>query len=173
MITAYLLTIPYLRAVGGLLLAWIAVKVLKQEDGKGHKEAPGSLRQAIQTIIIADFLMSLDNVLAVAGASRGNVNLLIFGLLLSIPLVIWGSILISKLMTKWPWVISLGAGLLGWTAGEMLIQEPFLAPLHENAIAGYLIPGMFAVGVILIGKLRTTKPDISIEQEAKSQTVSK
>ncbi|HWJ02856.1 MAG TPA: TerC family protein [Verrucomicrobiae bacterium] len=166
-VAAYLLTIPYLRAVGGLMLAWIALKLLREEDPGEHKEAPGSLREAIQTIIIADFLMSLDNVLAVAGAAKGNMMLLILGLVLSIPLVIWGSTLISKLMTRWPWLVSLGAGLLGWTAGEMIIQEPFLHFVEESTVLRYAVPLAIAIAIVIIGNL--TKKD----QDKPAETVPK
>ena len=158
-IAAVLLTVPYIQAVGGLLLTWIAVKLLAEDESGEDKEAPGSMAEAIRTIIIADFLMSLDNVLAVAGASGGNLPLLIIGLILSIPLVVWGSTFLSQLMRKWPWLVGLGAGLLGFTAGEMLLKEPYLKFLTENPIFEYLIPGLFAVGVIGIGYWKGKKKE--------------
>ncbi|MHB1652486.1 MAG: TerC family protein [Desulfitobacteriaceae bacterium] len=148
---AILLTVPYIQAVGGILLTWIAVKLLAEDEREDEKEAPGSMGAAIKTIIIADFLMSLDNVLAVAGASEGNIFLLIIGLLLSIPLVVWGSTFLSSLMRKWPWLIALGAGLLGWTAGEMLLKEPYLAFFKGNLILEYLFPAVLAIGVVITG----------------------
>ncbi len=158
-IAAMLLTVPYIQAIGGLLLTWIAVKLLAEDKSGEDKEAPGSMAEAIRTIIIADFLMSLDNVLAVAGASGGNLPLLIVGLMLSIPLVVWGSTFLSQLMRKWPWLVGLGAGLLGFTAGEMLLKEPYLKFLTENPILEYLIPGLFAVGVIGIGYWKGKKKE--------------
>ena len=158
-VAAMLLTVPYIQAVGGFLLTWIAVKLLAEDESGEDKEAPGSMAQAIRTIIIADFLMSLDNVLAVAGASGGNLPLLIIGLMLSIPLVVWGSTFLSQLMRKWPWLVGLGAGLLGFTAGEMLLKEPYLKFLAENPILEYLIPGLFAVGVIGIGTWKGKKKE--------------
>jgi len=151
MVAAMLLTVPFLQAVGGLLLSWIAVKLLADDEKREEKEAPSSMAQAIKTIIIADFLMSLDNVLAVAGAARGNVFLLIAGLLLSIPLVVWGSAFLSKLMRKWPWLVALGAGLLGWTAGEMLLSEPYLKFFRTYPILEYLVPAAIAIAVVVIG----------------------
>lgn len=164
-IAAMLLTIPFIQAIGGLLLTWIAVKLLADDESGQEKEAPGSMAQAIKTIIIADFLMSLDNVLAVAGAARGNVPLLIVGLLLSIPLVVWGSTFLSSLMRKWPWLVGLGAGLLGWTAGEMLLNEPYLKFLTENPVFEYLIPGLLAVGVVIMGYKISKKTEQDKESE--------
>lgn len=150
-VAAMLLTVPYIQAVGGLLLTWIAVKLLAEDENGDEKEAPGSMAEAIRTIIIADFLMSLDNVLAVAGASGGSIPLMILGLILSIPLVVWGSTFLSRLMRKWPWLVALGAGLLGWTAGEMLLKEPYLQFLTDRAALNFLLPGLLAVGVVVIG----------------------
>lgn len=172
-VAAILLTIPYIQAIGGILLTWIAVKLLEEEEDLEDKQAPASMREAIKTIIIADLLMSLDNVLAVAGASGGNIILLVFGLLLSIPLVVWGSTLISSLMRKWPWLVSLGAGLIGWTAGEMLLKEPYLKVIAENPIFEYLIPGVVAGGVILIGNLRKIKSKKQTGNEDNAETKTK
>lgn len=154
-LAAFLLNVPYIQAVGGLLLTWIAVKLLSEDESGEDKEAPDSMGRAIRTIIIADFLMSLDNVLAVAGVSGGNIPLLIIGLMMSIPLVVWGSTFLSRLMRKWPWLVALGAGLLGWTAGEMLLKEPYLKLVTENRAFDFLVPGMLALGVILIGYRRS------------------
>lgn len=166
-VAAMLLKIPFVQAVGGLLLAWIAIKLLKGEDDEGDIKAAGNLREAIQTIIFADLLMSLDNVLAVAGASKGNLLLLVLGLLISIPIVIFGSTLLSNLMKKWPWLISIGAGLLGYTSGEMFLNDTFFHFLAEIKILEYLIPGILAVGVIVIGNLlkRRKKKHTATEQE--------
>lgn len=152
-VAAMLLAVPYIQAIGGLLLTWIAVKLLAEDEEGEGKDAPESLPEAIRTIIFADLLMSLDNVLAVAGASGGNLFLLVTGLLLSIPLVIWGSTFLSELMQRWPWLVVAGAGLLGWTAGEMVLKEPYLAFLREIVFLEYLIPGVLAVGVIVIGTM--------------------
>ena len=156
-IAASILDIPYIRTVGGVLLAWIAVRLLKDnQDEKEHK-ASEELFEAIKTIIIADLLMSLDNVLAVAGASRGHFDLLIIGLVFSIPLVIGGSTVISGLMVKWPWLILIGAGLLGWTAGEMILGEPYLAFARAWEAVNYGLPALSALAVIFAGKLGVKK----------------
>lgn len=153
-VAALLLTIPYIQAVGGLLLTWIAVKLLQGDEEHDDKEAPESMAGAIKTIVVADFLMSLDNVLAVAGASGGNLLLLVLGLLLSIPLVIWGSTLISSLMRRWSWLIYVGAGLIGWTAGEMLLKEPYFKALSGYHWLQYAIPVGLTAIVLLIGHRR-------------------
>lgn len=152
-VAAMLLKFPFVQAVGGLLLSLIAVNLLKGEDNEGEIKAAGSLREAIQTIIFADFLMSLDNVLAVAGASKGNIPLLIFGLMISIPVVIFGSTILSNLMKKWPWLVTVGAGLLGYTAGGMILNDTYFHFLSEITLLKYLIPGVFAIAVIVIGNL--------------------
>lgn len=148
-VAAALLKIPYVQAVGGIFLIYIAVKLLRGEDESEQIEAAGNLRDAIKTIILADLLMSLDNVLAVAGASEGNIILLVLGLISSVPIVILGSSILSHLMKRYPWIISLGAGLLGYTAGEMILNEfSFLTQVH---VFEYIIPGALAIGVIVWG----------------------
>ena len=150
-VAATLLKVPFVQAVGGILLAYIAVKLLKGEDEGEHVEAAGNLREAIKTIIFADLLMSLDNVLAVAGASGGNLVLLILGLIISIPIVIFGSSVLSNLMKKFTWIISLGAGLLGYTAGEMILNDSYFHFLAQIHVLEYIIPGALAVGVVVLG----------------------
>lgn len=164
-IAVLLLTIPFVQAVGGLLLSWIAVKLLLGEEEKSEVKEAESLREAIRTIIIADFLMSLDNVLAVAGASNGNILLLILGLLISIPLVVFGSTLLSNLMKKWPWLVSLGAGLLGYTAGEMLLNDSYFHFLTKISILDYLIPGVLGAGVVILGNLLRIQREKSVESK--------
>lgn len=156
-VAAMLLKIPFVQATGGMLLTWIAIRLLKEDENEEEIKAASSLREAIQTIIFADLLMSLDNILAVAGASNGNLILLILGLAISIPIVIFGSTILSNLMKKWPWIVSIGAGLLGYTAGEMLLDDSFFHFLSEIEILNYLIPGLLAVGVIMIGNFSKTK----------------
>lgn len=150
-IAVILLKLPFVQAVGGILLTVIAINLLKDEQNNENVKAAGNLREAIQTIIFADFLMSLDNVLAVAGAAKGNILLLIFGLMISIPIVILGSNIISKFMKKWPWLVSLGAGLLGYTAGGMILNDSYFGFLAEIPILNDLVAGLFAIGVMIIG----------------------
>src|SRR5258708_48626 len=121
-----LLVIPYLKIVGAVLLLWIGVKLIQpQDDGAGTEIRPaGNLLGAIRTIIIADFVMSLDNVIAVAAASRDSLFLLIFGLALSIPLMVWASQLVLRLMDRFPSIIVLGGALLGWVGLSMAVHDP-------------------------------------------------
>ena len=114
---------PYLKLIGGLLLLWIATKLLMPEDGSDDVESSDNLIQAIKVILIADLVMSLDNVIAVAAAAKGSTVLLVLGLAISIPLVIFGATVLMKLMERYPVIITIGAGLLGWVAGEMLVTD--------------------------------------------------
>lgn len=126
-----LLAIPFLKVVGGLLLLWIGVKLLLPEDADAHDKiaSPANLMSAIKTIIVADLVMSLDNVLAIAGAAQKadpshQFGLIVFGLLVSIPLIAWGSQLVLKLIDRYPVVILFGGALLGWIAGGMMLSDP-------------------------------------------------
>jgi YjbE family integral membrane protein len=121
-----LLKWPYLKIIGGLLLFWIAISLLLPEGGDENVDSSDNLFQAIKTILIADLVMSLDNVIAVAAAAKGSVLLLVLGLAISIPLVIFGATLLMKLMERFPIIITAGAGILGWVAGEMLVTDPAL-----------------------------------------------
>ncbi|MDI6877977.1 MAG: TerC family protein [Desulfitobacteriaceae bacterium] len=152
-VAVVLLSLPYVQVIGGLLLIPIAVKLLIGEDeGENHKEA-NSLREAIQTIVVADFLMSLDNVLAVAGVARGNIPLLIIGLAISIPLIILGSQMIVFLMNKFKFIVYLGAGLLGYTAGEMIVGDKTIAKLINSSATflEWIIPAVLTMLVIVLG----------------------
>lgn len=153
-----LLQIPFLKIVGGLLLVWIAVNLLKGDDNTDLK-ASSTLIGAVRTIIIADLIMSLDNVVAVAGAAGNNILLIIIGLAVSIPLIVWGSQLLMKLMDRFPIIVTLGAALLGYTAGEMLVGDD---ALHQWAeAAGWIvekgIPILLAVVVVVIGYTMKSK----------------
>jgi YjbE family integral membrane protein len=120
----FLLGLPYLKLVGAVLLLWIGVGLLKGDDGEEELEGHSNLVAAIKTIIVADLVMSLDNVIGVAAAAKGNVVLLVVGLVVSIPLIIYGSTIILKLMNRFPLIITAGAALLGWVAGEMAVSDP-------------------------------------------------
>lgn len=123
-VVSYLLNIPFLKVVGALLLFWIAIKLAKgEEEAHGEIEASDNLWKAVRTIAIADAVMSLDNVLAIAAAARGHFELFVFGLLLTIPLIIFGARLLSSVLERFPILIWLGAALLGWIAGEMLLSD--------------------------------------------------
>jgi YjbE family integral membrane protein len=121
-----LLTLPWLKLVGSLLLFWIGIKLLVPEDQSEDINASDNLIAAIKTILIADLVMSIDNVIAVAAAAQGSMTLLVLGLAISIPLVIFGSTLLLHLMERWPIIITIGGGLLGFVAGEMLVTDPAL-----------------------------------------------
>jgi YjbE family integral membrane protein len=151
-----LLSLPYLKLVGALLLIWIGIKlILPEEDehGEGGIKAESHLWGAVKTIIIADFVMSLDNVLGVAGAAHGNAMLLVFGLLVSIPLIAWSSQLVLKLIDRFPFIIYAGGALLGYVAGEMLVGEALFSPLLEAMhVLHWLVPAACAILVLAVGK---------------------
>ncbi|HXI37859.1 MAG TPA: TerC family protein [Burkholderiales bacterium] len=127
-----LLSLPWLKLVGSVLLFWIGIKLLVPEDGDDDIAASEHLLTAIKTILIADLVMSLDNVIAVAAAAGGSVMLLVLGLAISIPLVIFGATLLVKAMERYPVIITIGAGLIGWVAGEMLIGDLVLRTWLEG-----------------------------------------
>jgi YjbE family integral membrane protein len=127
-----LLTLPWLKLIGSLLLFWIGVKLLIPEEDDANIAASEHLISAIKTILIADLVMSLDNVIAVAAAAGGSVVLLVLGLAISIPLVIFGATLLIKLMERFPVIITIGAGLIGWVAGEMLVADAALQGLFTG-----------------------------------------
>ena len=131
-----LLALPYVHIVGGVLLLWIAVRLILDDHAAHKVKAKSSLIGAVATIVIADGVMSLDNVVAIAGAARGSLELMIFGLLLSVPLIVFGSTLLLKLLDRFPIIAWGGAALLGWIAGEMVAAEPFIDRwLDEGALA--------------------------------------
>ncbi len=148
-----LLAQPYLKLIGAALLLWIGVGLLKGDDGEGDLEAHSNLASAVKTIIVADLVMSLDNVIGVAAAAKGNVPLLVIGLVISIPLIIYGSTMILKLMGKFPVIITIGASLLGWVAGEMAISDPAVTGwMDGHQVIHMLAPAVGAVLVVLTGK---------------------
>jgi len=149
-----LLGISFVKLAGGLLILWIGAKLfMEAEPGDECKEAT-TMSQAIRIILIADLTMSLDNVLAVAGCAGGNLFLLIFGLALSIPIVVFASNLLSMLMDKYPIIIVIGAGILGKVGGEMIITDPWVEGLlHPGKVMEYTVQGIGIVGVIVAGKL--------------------
>ena len=153
-VAAKLLALPYLQIVGGLLLLWIGVQLLSDDDeGEGEGKEHGSMVAAIRTILIADLVMSLDNVIAVAAAAQGSMTLLILGLAISIPLVIFGSTLMIKLMERFPIIVVLGAMLIGWVGGETIVSDVALKDvLVANPWLHYAAAAAGAVLVYVIGK---------------------
>ena len=149
----YLLTLPYLKLIGAVLLLWIGVGLLKGEDEDENIEGNAGLMAAVKTIIIADLVMSLDNVIGVAAAAKGSVPLLVIGLVISIPLIIFGSTLILKLMNRFPVIITLGAGLLGWVAGEMTLTDPAIHDfIEKHHYLHNILPALGAAMVVGVGK---------------------
>ena len=132
----WLLRIPLLRFAGGLVLVWIAFKLVAAPTGDDGKVREGTtLKEAIGIIIIADVVMSFDNVMAISAAARGDLVLVVFGLLLSLPLVVWGSGLLARLMNRFPLIIWLGGGVLGWVAMKMMLDDPIVIDWLGHALA--------------------------------------
>ena len=154
-VAAKLMTLEYLQIVGGLLLLWIGAQLLEaEEEGEEEGAEHSSLFSAIRTILIADLVMSLDNVIAVAAAAKGDEVLLIIGLAISIPLVIFGSQLMIKLMDRFPIIITLGAALIGWVGGETIVSDVALKSFVEaNSWLHVVGPALGAAVVLAIGKL--------------------
>jgi YjbE family integral membrane protein len=154
-VAAQLLAMPYLQLVGGALLLWIGIQLLgDNQEGEGEAKEYGSLMAAVRTILIADLVMSLDNVIAVAAAAKGSTTLLILGLAISIPLVIFGSTLMIRLMERFPIVITFGAGLIGWVGGETMISDNVLISTVEGAHwLHYAGPVLGAAAVLGVGTL--------------------
>jgi YjbE family integral membrane protein len=150
MVVVYLLKIPGLLLIGGIVLLWIAYKLMTEEET--HEVKSGySFWAAIRTIIIADAAMGLDNVLAVAGAAHGSFLLVILGLLISIPIVVWGSIVILKYMEKYPIIILIGAAVVAWTATKMIAKEPFLKNIFADVWVQYAFEFIVVAVLISIG----------------------
>ncbi|MED1797490.1 TerC family protein [Brevibacillus porteri] len=166
-IAIWLLKIPFVQVVGGLLLIWIAVKLLKGEDEDSHIGGGASFVEALKTIIFADLIMSLDNVIAVAGAANGNPVLVIIGLAISIPLIIWGSQLLMKLMNRFPIIVLLGAALLGYTAGEMIVGDKAVGSFLDGVMPSLhmILPVALALLVIVIGNYLKRKEKNVLNKE--------
>ena len=149
-----LLDLPWLKLIGSVLLLWIGVKLLIPEDEGPDIKASDNLFAAIRTILIADLVMSLDNVIAVAAAAGGSKLLLIIGLAISIPLVIFGATMLLKLMERWPIIITIGAGLLGFVAGEMAWEDNAIQAFTSQfpAMVKYVIAIIGAAFVVLLGR---------------------
>lgn len=152
-----LLAVPYLKIIGAALLFWIGIKLLQPEPEEGghNIEAGTTLFAAVKTIIIADAVMSLDNVIAIAGAAGDHLGLVIFGLLLSIPIILLGSQLVIKLMDRFPIVVVAGGALLGWIAGGMLVSD---VAVHDAVLAAFPLakwvgPAVGAILVVAVGKM--------------------
>ena len=175
-----LLQFPYLRLIGGALLIWIGVKLLVPEEGDEHGNLQGgsTLMSAIKTIIVADFVMSLDNVIAIAGAAQRTEGsqqmfLVIFGLLVSIPIIVWGSTLVLKLIDRYPIVVTLGGALLGYIAGDLMVKDPAILATSESiaqslglsmANLGRIAGVIGAVAVVAAGKFFAARQPKAVEE---------
>ncbi|WP_068782073.1 TerC family protein [Paenibacillus sp. GM2] len=154
-VAVVLLKIPFIQAIGAILLIGIAFKLLMPHEESDRSGSSATIWKAIQTILIADFVMSLDNVLAIAALANGDLAILVIGIAISIPIVVWGSSAISVLLHKLPVLIYLGAGILGYTAGGMLIHDPKFGTLLKALIPGLtgILPILLAGLVIMSGLL--------------------
>jgi YjbE family integral membrane protein len=156
-VVLYLLSLPYLEIVGSAMLLWIGVKLLMEEDEgeEGGVEQKATLGAAIRTIIIADMIMSLDNVLAMAAVAQGHMWMLIVGLIITVPVILFGSALLMKLMERFPFLVMVGAALIGWVAGEMAVSDPAIKNwVDVNAAMLHTIAPIFcAAFVIATGKI--------------------
>ena len=156
-----LLKLPYLKLAGAALLLWIAVRLLLPggDDTRGAP-AGATVASAVVAILVADLMMSIDNVLAVAAAAKGNVAALVAGLALSIPLVVLGSTLLVTFMKRWPVIVTLGAALIGWVAGQLVVEESVIGAWLDTAAPAvrWTVPAAGALAVIAIGKALAARP---------------
>jgi YjbE family integral membrane protein len=154
---AYLLEVPFLKLIGGLLLFWIAVKMILPEESDGHgsdEASTANLWAAVRTIVIADAVMSLDNVIAIAAAAKGSLLLLVIGLAISMPLVIFGSALILKILNRLPILIWAGGAMLGYIAGEVMVTDPAVEP-RIHAVEWLHLGAPFAGAVLAVAMALT------------------
>ena len=172
---AYLMSMPYLEMIGSVLLLWIGIKLLvPAEADAGDGKVSAGFWDAVKTIIIADIVMSLDNVLGMAGAAKGHLGMLFVGMVITIPLILFGSALIMKLMERLPIFITFGAGLLGWVAGEMAIADPAVKGAIESH-AHYLdlvAPIVGAAAVIIAGRMLAHRRAAEPVREVKASPAS-
>ena len=151
-IATLLLRIPFLQLVGGLLLLWIAFKLVRHETGaEEHVRQGGSLREAVWIIIVADAIMSLDNVLGVAAAAGGDMKLVVFGIALSLPIVVWGGGILATLMNRFIWIIWIGGGILGYVAGEMIMRDKGFGWIDHSSPVVLWLPVAPAVMIFVLG----------------------
>lgn len=164
----YLLKIPGLLVIGGLLLVWIAIKLVGEEHEEQQVKAGNSMRAAIRTIIIADATMGLDNVLAVAGTANGRILLVIVGLMISIPIIMLGSTLVLRLIEHAPWIIVLGSAVLGWSASKMFVSEPRLTEWFADPVVKYSFEALVVAFVVIGGLIMRNKNKTRVAATASS-----
>jgi len=157
-IALYLLKVPLLQFAGGVLLVWIALKLLIEEK-KVECQTGNSLGEAIKIIIVADVVMGIDNVIAIAGASHGSLAMVIIGLIISVPIIVWGSTIILKLIEKYPVIVYAGASVLAWTAGQMIVNDSLITRYLGSSIPYFStsIPFLIIAGVLGIGYYKNSK----------------
>jgi len=163
-----LLSMPYLKLIGSVFLMWIGIQLLSSDEGEGEIESSSNLTAAIRTILVADLVMSLDNVLGVAAAAKGSYVLLIIGLAISIPLVIFGANMLLRLMERFPIIITIGAALLGYVGGEMAVTDPAIMgwidanfhSLHQ------IVPIFGAVLILVVGKILNARKPSDTSKES-------
>jgi YjbE family integral membrane protein len=168
-IVSYLMFIPLLQLIGGLLLVWIALKLVRQSDGGEsgeHVRQGTTVLEAIWIILVADVVMSLDNVIGVAGAAEGDLRLVVFGIALSIPIVVWGSGLLATLMNRYAWIILIAGGILGEVAGKMILHDAFIEKrLGEvSDVVDWIIRLGLAGGIMLVGWLTARRRSVAPHQ---------
>jgi YjbE family integral membrane protein len=166
LMTTALMGLPWVKLIGGIVLLWIAIKLLVPEDEDPNIAAHNSLWRAVQTVAIADVVMSLDNVIAIAAVAKGNWTLIIFGLLVSIPLVVFGSQLIMKIMNRYPIVIWFGAALLGYVAAEIMIEDTVVAGYFAGKYSHWIAEALGVFIVLFIGFLLRRKKLLGGEASA-------
>lgn len=151
-----LLKIPFIQAGGGLLLLWIAFKLLAEEEDTLRVEGVSTVWKSVRTILLADFIMSLDNVLAIAGLAKGDLALIVIGIAISIPIVVWGSGIIVNLLHRFPVLVFIGAYILAYTAGDMLLQDGKFGPMVSLALPSLhtLLPLILGIAVVITGALK-------------------
>ena len=168
----WLLKIPGLMGVGGLGLVWVAYRLLTPQGGSGeaHQPVTATFLGAMKTIVIADALMGIDNVLGVAGAAKGSFDLVIIGLLISVPIVVWGSTLVLKLVERFPVIIYIGAGVLAYTAAHMIVSEPLLDAVFDPSLLNrVLVHAVLVIGVLGAGWYAARRPcaKVTADEEAR------
>jgi YjbE family integral membrane protein len=169
---ALLMTLPYIQIGGSLLLLWIGIKLLMPEDNDGNVRESGNFWEAVKTIIIADIVMSLDNVLGMAGAAKGHLGMLFVGLLITMPLILFGSAMLAKLMERFPQFVVIGAGLLGYVAGDMAVGDPAIkdyVDAHVHLLE-QLAPIFGALLVVIAGRQLARKRDVEARATVRDAT---
>ncbi|GLX68234.1 TerC family protein [Paenibacillus glycanilyticus] len=166
-VVVQLLDLPWLHLAGGILLLWIAYKLLVQQEDSHNIKAGNTLWQSVQTIIIADAAMGIDNVIAVAGASHGNTLLVILGLLISVPVIVWGSTLFIKLINKFTWIVYIGSGVLAYTAAKMITHEKaFEDFFKDNPAIYWSFLAVIIVLVIALGLFTNTRTKQAVQEKS-------